>query len=75
MQRTTVKIPDALDTRLRREAERRGVTIAEVTREALEGHLGVGRRRKLGAAAAGSSGRTDVSERIDEILHKELGGR
>ena len=73
MQRTTVKIPDALDARLRHEAERRGVTISEITREALEAYLvGSGRRRRLGAAKAGRSGATDVSERIEEILAAEV---
>jgi predicted transcriptional regulator len=71
MRRTTVKLPDDLDSRLRHEARRRGVTIADVTREALEAHLGSGSRRRLGAAGAGRSGRTDVSERIEEILAAE----
>ncbi|HET9720683.1 MAG TPA: CopG family transcriptional regulator [Solirubrobacteraceae bacterium] len=71
MRRTTVKLSDDLDARLRHEAERRGVTIAEVTRSALEAHLGAGPGRRLGAAAAGRSGRQDVSERIEEILRAE----
>ena len=71
MRRPTVKLPDDLDARLRHEAQRRGVTIAEVTRDALDEHLGSGKRRRLGAAAAGRSGRSDVSVRIEEILHAE----
>jgi predicted transcriptional regulator len=71
MRRTTVKLPDDLDARLRHEAQRRGVTIAEITRAALEEHLGVGRRRRLGATASGRSGRSDVSERIEEIISRE----
>jgi Ribbon-helix-helix protein, copG family len=71
MKRTTVKLPDDLDARLRHEARRRGVTIADVTRTALEEHLGVGRRRSLGARGAGRSGRSDVSERIEEIIATE----
>lgn len=70
MKRTTVKIPDALDAKLRHEAARRGMSIADVTREALEEHLG-GPRRKLLAAGAGRSGRSDISERIEEILYSE----
>lgn len=70
--RTTVMIPDALDARLRHEAERRGMTISELAREALETLLGTsGPRRELGAAAAGRSGRSDVSERIEELLTAE----
>lgn len=72
VRRTTVKLPDDLDARLRHEAERRGVTIADVTRTALEQHLGAGGRRHLSAAAAGRSGHSDVSERIEEILASEI---
>lgn len=63
-----MKLPDELDGRLRHEAERSGTTIAEVTRAAIEAHLGTGVRRRLDAAAAGHSGRTDISERIEEII-------
>ncbi len=74
MKRTTVKLPDALDARLRHEAELRGTTIADISREALEAYLGgPSERRRLGAAAAGRSGRSDVSERIEEILAAEVG--
>ena len=73
MKRTTLKIPDALDARLRHEAQRRGVTISDVSREALEAYLGdPSERRRLGAAKAGRSGRGDVSERIEEILASEV---
>jgi predicted transcriptional regulator len=73
MRRTTVKISDELDARLRHEAKRRGRTVSELTREALEAYLRVGGRRRLGAAAAGASGHADVSERIEEILAREVG--
>lgn len=74
MKRTTVKIPEALDSRLRHEAARRGVTISEISRAALEAYLDVPTgRRRLGAAAAGRSGREDISERIEEILATEAG--
>ncbi|MDQ3980431.1 MAG: ribbon-helix-helix domain-containing protein [Actinomycetota bacterium] len=73
MKRTTVKIPDELDARLRHEAKRRGTTVSELTREAIEAHLGGGRpRRRLLAASAGASGRADISERIEEILAAEV---
>jgi Ribbon-helix-helix protein, copG family len=73
MKRTTVKIPDELDLRLRLEAKRRGLTISELTREAIETHLGDRRPRRLVAAGSGRSGRADVSERIEEILREEWG--
>jgi predicted transcriptional regulator len=71
MKRTTVKLPDDLDARLRHEAERRGTTISELTRNAIEAHIGAGTRRRLDAAAAGGSGRSDISERIEEIIAAE----
>jgi plasmid stability protein len=72
MRRTTVKLPDSLDLKLRHEAQRQGVTIAAITRAALEAHLSTGRRRRLGAAASGHSGQSDISERIEEILGTEI---
>jgi predicted transcriptional regulator len=71
MKRTTVKISDELDARLRHEASRRGTTISAVTREALEAHLGAGRQRTLMAAGAGRGGGEAVAERIEEILDEE----
>ncbi len=70
MNRTTIKLPEDLDARLRHEAQRRDMTISELSREAIETHLG--RSRRLGAAAAGRSGRDDISERIEEILASEV---
>jgi hypothetical protein len=71
MQRTTVKLPDDLDARLRHEAQRRGVT--ELTRQAIESLLDApqGRRRLMGAGV-GASGRADISERIEELLAGEV---
>ena len=73
MRRTTVKLPDDLDARLRHEAARRGKTVSELTRQAIEAHLGgSGARRRLLAAAAGGSGHSDISERIEQILAAEV---
>jgi predicted transcriptional regulator len=74
MKRTTVKIPDDLDARLRHTAAARGVTIAEVVRDALEAHLADDRSARMRAIAAGS-GRSDVSEHIERILRDEWGQR
>lgn len=72
MKRTTVKISDELDARLRHEASREGKTVSQVTREALESHLNLGGRRQLRAAGFGRSGEDDVSERVEEILAAEV---
>jgi predicted transcriptional regulator len=75
VKRTTVKLPDDLDARLRHEARRRGTTVSAVTREAIEAHLGGRRaRRNLLAAGTGASGHADVSERIEQILGEERTG-
>jgi predicted transcriptional regulator len=72
MRRTTVKLPDDLDARLRHEAERRGTTVSDLTREAIEAHLSGGRAsRRLLAAGAGASRQADISERVEEILAGE----
>jgi hypothetical protein len=53
--------------------QRRNLTISEPSREALEVYLGVpGGYRRLNAAAASRSGRSDVYERIEEILAAEV---
>jgi len=76
MKRTTVKLPDELDARLRHESERRGRTVSELTRDAIAHYLGgsdeQGRRHLL-AASAGRSRHDDISERVEEILSKERG--
>jgi predicted DNA-binding protein len=71
MKRTTVKLPNDLDAKLRHEAARRGSTIADVTREAIEAHVGGVTRRRLIAAKAGRSGRRDTARRIEEIIRRE----
>ncbi len=74
MKRTTVKLPDAVDAKLRHEALRRGISLSAVTREAIETHLGLlpaGPRRLL-AAGAGRSGRDDIAERISELFQGEV---
>lgn len=48
------------------------MTVSDLTREAIEEHLGGGGRRLL-AAGSGHSGRDDVADRIEEILAGEVG--
>lgn len=74
VKRTTVKLPDELDARLRHEAERRGRTVSDLTREAIGAYLGGtggGGGRRLLAAGAGRSGHSDISELIEEIIARE----
>lgn len=70
MKRTTIKLPEEIDARLRHEAAQRGVPIAEIIREAIEIHLESGGRRHLIAAKTGRSGRRDTARRIEEIIRQ-----
>ena len=72
MKRTTVKLPEDLDAKLRIEAVRRGMTVSELTREAIETYLSGGRRRVLRSAGTFRSATGDLSERVDEIFGEIL---
>ncbi|MEY3072427.1 MAG: hypothetical protein RLZZ353_623 [Actinomycetota bacterium] len=89
VRRTTLILPAALDAALRQEAARRGLTVSALTREAIATHLGLPTvepgergadgvaaappRRRLSSTGAGASGRSDISERIEEILREDFG--
>ena len=66
-----MNLPNDLDVKLRHEAARRGTTIADVTREAIEAHIGGVARRRLIAAKAGRSGHHDTARRIEEIIRQQ----
>ena len=72
MKRTTVNFPDELGARLRHEAEHRGTTVSAVTRAALEAYLDP---KRLSLIGLGRSGRSDVAQRVEEILREEWGHR
>lgn len=65
MKRTTILIPDDLDYRLRREARRRGSSLATVAREAME--AGLPEVPKLSFIGIAEGEPTD-SQRVDEIV-------
>jgi hypothetical protein len=73
MRRTTIFLDEKLQRRLMRLADRRGTSFASVVREALAQYVA----QPGGAAAlptvAGrfSSGSTDTSERVDELLFRD----
>jgi plasmid stability protein len=71
MRRITFTLPDDLDAKLRHEAARRGSTIGDVTREAIEAHVGGLAGRRLIAAKAGRSGTRDTARRIEAIIRQE----
>lgn len=73
MKRTTVSLPDDLAQSLRREARRREVSASELTREALQAHLGLepGRPRTLAFAALGHSGQRSTAREMEQLLEHE----
>ena len=73
MKRTTVMLPDDIAARLKHESRRRGVSVAEIVREAVEQHLlPAGKRRMLSLVAIGEGGPPDASERIEEHVSAAL---
>lgn len=64
-------LPDEVDGRLRLEARRRGVPIAEIVREAVERHLpSPAPGRPLSFFGVGEGGPADASERVDEYVRR-----
>lgn len=69
-------LPDELDTRIRLEARRRGVSIAEVARDAIDQHLpGPVATGPLGFFAIGEGDPIDASERVDELVGEAIARR
>lgn len=76
MKRTTIMLPDELDARIRLEARRRGVSIADVAREAIERHVPAPvPTGRLGFFAIGEGGPIDGSQRVDELVGKAIARR
>ena len=74
MKRTTIKIPDELDARLRNEAARRNITVSELVREALQKHLGPNRaslKRLVGILDGGMA--PDDNRSIRELIDQGWG--
>jgi predicted transcriptional regulator len=75
MRRTTVFADDEVLDALLAMARRRGVTLAQITREALAAYVSRhhGKRRPLSLAGIGRSGRSDVAERAEDLLKEGFG--
>jgi hypothetical protein len=77
--RTQISLTEAQMERLRREARRRHTSIAAIIRDAVDATVtdedsdrSARHRRAFGLAGAFSSGRSDISERHDEVLGEEI---
>ena len=76
MKSTTITLPDDVALVLEREAQRRGESVSDVARRALQAYFGLGhpQPRPIPFAAVGRSGYSDISERLEELLTDEWGG-
>jgi len=71
MKRITISLPDDLAARVEREARRNRTSVSDVVRRSLAERLipvTEGGKRHIPFAGLFSSGYTDTSERVDEIL-------
>jgi hypothetical protein len=65
-------LPDELDTRLRYEARRKGVSIADVARRAIERQLSSPAESRLSFFAIGEGEPVDASERVDDFVGRAI---
>ncbi|MBO0703885.1 MAG: CopG family transcriptional regulator [Candidatus Dormibacteraeota bacterium] len=74
MKRTTVMLPDDLLARVRVESRRRGTSVADVVREAVEREFAEPRttRQPLSFFGVGEGWPPDASERVDEFVGAAL---
>jgi hypothetical protein len=76
VKRTTIMLPDDVDARLRLEARRRGSSIADVAREAIDRQLPPGPTEgHLSFFSVGEGSPADASERVDELVGKAVARR
>lgn len=76
VKRTTIMLPDDLDARLRLEARRRGSSIADVAREAIDRQLPQpSADGRLSFFSIGEGSPVDASERVDEFVAKAVSRR
>ena len=75
VKRTTIMLPDEVDARLRLEARRRGSSIADVAREAIERQLPPPTEGSLSFFSIGGGSPRDASERVDELVAKAVARR
>lgn len=75
VRRTTIMLSDEADARLRYEARRRGTSVAEVAREAIEKQLPPQHDGRLSFFAVGDGSPRDGSERVDELVGKSVARR
>ena len=71
MKRITISLPDDLAIAVRRQARRQGVSVSEVSRQALADQLTPGEHRRLGFVGLGHSGERTTARDAEGILERE----
>jgi hypothetical protein len=73
MKRITMMLPEDTLTRLRHESRRRGISVAELVREAVDRHVpDPGASGRLSLFAIGAGGPADASERVGEYVGRAM---
>lgn len=76
MKRTTIMLADDVLAQLRHESRRRGTSVAEIVREAVDRYAQRPEAgRPLEFFAVGEGGPDDASERVDEYVSAAVQGR
>jgi len=73
MMRTTITLPDDLAREVKREAQRRRLSISKIARQALREHIDAATATPAAFIGIGSSGQHDTARRAEEILAHEWG--
>jgi metal-responsive CopG/Arc/MetJ family transcriptional regulator len=73
MKRTTIFADDELLRELKEVSREEDRSVAEIVREAIESYIKqkVKRKKKLSFIGIGSSGRSDIAERHEELLWRK----
>lgn len=73
MKRTTIFANEEMLNAIRQIAQREGISIAEIIRQALDRFIAErqGVKRPLSILGIGRSGRKDIAERYEELLWRE----
>jgi Arc/MetJ-type ribon-helix-helix transcriptional regulator len=71
--RVTISLPEEIADQLQREARRRGASVSELVRSAVEAHLHKAASGELPFASLGRSGTRHTARNAEDILRREWG--
>ena len=71
MQPTTILLPDETQQALQILAQQEGKTLDEIVQQAIQFYVSSTQKKKPQSIGMGKSNRTDLSERVDELLWQD----